>query len=77
MTLADRIAALAETATAAPWEKRVAGIEGDVWIAATGPWYRPSLSDKADEDAALIVALRNALPVILEALRAYEGRTPE
>lgn len=57
---------LHEKATPGPWEQSVAGIEGDNYVAGTGPWYRNSYKEsKSVDDAALIAAARNALPALL------------
>lgn len=79
--LADALAILDEQATPAPWEGNIAGIEGDNYVAATGPWHRVPNgngfgSDEridAADDAALIVALRNDAKLIVAALRLAEG----
>jgi hypothetical protein len=66
----SEIKARAERATKGPWDKRVAGIEGDNYIAATGPWYRISyLSIKKDNclnDADFIAHSRTDIPDLLK-----------
>lgn len=57
-------------ATKEPWQTNIAGIEGDNYIAGTGPWYRLNRGeDKATEDAKLIAALRNAAKPLIAAAR--------
>jgi len=66
--------ALEQKATAGPWEKQVAGIEGDNYIAGTGPWYRVrGLSDQALADAEFIAAARSFVPDALAAIERLEG----
>src|SRR3990167_1846660 len=50
---------LAQAANQTEWPKSIAGIEGDTYIAATGPWYRERgnmTDDRAERDAAFIAA---------------------
>jgi len=61
-------------ATKGPWEKSVAGIEGDNYIAGTGPWYRTvgawnAKSDNSINDADFIAQARTDLPEALRLLR--------
>jgi len=63
---------LVEAATPGPWEHRVAGIEGDSYIAATGPWKRLRSSEQVHEDAALIAAAPTLLLAALEEIERLE-----
>ena len=59
MTDLATLTALAQAANQTEWPKRIAGIEGDTHIAATGPWYRERgnmKDDRAERDAAFIAA---------------------
>jgi len=83
LTPADQARALLAAADAAkppPWDKRIAGIEGDSRVAGTGPWYKvhngvgygPDESDKADADAAFIALARNSAEAICRRLLVLE-----
>ncbi len=86
MQLAEQIKALAEKATAGPWEASTcldywvseAGSDGDEGlIAHCGDIDWPDYAEKQPEwaaNAALIVALRNNLPSIIAALEAQAWR---
>ena len=71
---------LLAAATKRPWECSIAGIEGDSYVAGTGPWHRamvgfgPFEETKAENDADLIVAACNAIEPLLDALDAAEAR---
>jgi hypothetical protein len=69
--LLAEVDALDKAATKGPWEIRVAGIEGDNYVAATGPWYRLGQARGGDaaEDAAFIARARTLLPVLREIVR--------
>jgi hypothetical protein len=63
-----------ERATKGPWDKRVAGVEGDNYIAGTGPWYRVQGSwnannDNSINDADFIAYSRQDIPALLEAVK--------
>ena len=65
---------LHEEATPGPWESSIAGIEGDNYVAGTGPWHRVTFNECASQyDAALIAAMRNALPALLSIAEAAEA----
>ena len=62
---------LHEAATPGPWEQSIAGIEGDNYVAGTGPWHRVTFNESASMyDATLIAAARNALPALLAVVEA-------
>lgn len=66
----DASDAICGAATEGPWHEEVAGIEGDAYCAATGPWYKmPSFDKRLNADAAFIPHARTALPAANAALR--------
>lgn len=68
---------LHEKATPGPWEQSIAGIEGDNYVAGTGPWHRNHFNESASmDDAALIAAARNALPALLAIAEAARAARP-
>jgi hypothetical protein len=60
-----------DRATKGPWRKSVAGIEGDNYIAGTGPWYRLGNADNEEAifDADFIAHSREDLPALIEAVK--------
>lgn len=82
--LIDKIERLSAAATPGEWHLQTGAIGINPWISAEN-WTRPNGSyvrggcilnmvahDEREQDAALIVALRNAVPEILAALRAQQ-----
>lgn len=58
------------------WDASVAGIEGDSYMAATGPWYRTSHdNDKPIADAAFIRISHPAMPSLLAEVRRLSAYT--
>ena len=76
------IKARAERATEGPWEVRIAGVEGDSFVAATGPWcrirdgngYGKAEEDRVEEDAIFIAAAREDIPALLRAVEVLQER---
>lgn len=61
-----KLKALCAAAAPAPWQSNVAGIEGDNYIAGTGPWYRLGLKGRdPGADAEFIAAARSAVPELI------------
>ena len=74
MTRLDEIRERDNKATKGPWDKRVAGIEGDNYMAGTGPWYRmsPFKEDNSINDADFIANAKSDIPWLLD--RIAEAR---
>ena len=83
--LIKKLEALEAKATKGPWYLHDGGFSGIPWISA-GNWERQDGSyvrggsilnmvahEEREQDAALIVELRNNLPAIITALRAQEA----
>ena len=75
----SRLTALAKAANQAEWPKRIAGIEGDTYIAATGPWYRERdnmKDDRAERDAAFLAACSpDVILALIERVRELAALT--
>lgn len=74
----DEIKSREAKASKGPWETRIAGIEGDNYVAGTGPWYRMShlafdANDQSHEDARFIAHSREDIPYLLKRLEAAEA----
>jgi hypothetical protein len=74
MTTADKLAALREAATPGPWRWEASGFSDLVYFGSTHP-DAPNSAASTEADAALIVALVNALPALVELVRAAEAYT--
>jgi len=64
------IEARLKAATPGPWEKEIAGIKGDRFMAATGPWYSINARrDRIDEDADFIAHAPTDIATLLALVR--------
>ena len=69
MTLSTKLARLAEAATPGPWLRH---LNPKKWVSTLAPVSDEEWRTNADNDAALIISLRNNLPAIIAALKAIE-----